>query len=199
MLLNRAETLLMNNSARAAIQRYFEARRLYHMGGPITGGHAIEIGCGRGVGVEIILDLFQAGRVDAFDLDERMVADARRRLSAKGDRVRVWQGDATAIDAPDDEYDACFDFGIIHHVPEWRHALTEIHRVLSPGGRLYAEEVYRDLLDNRLFAKMFAHPEHDRFDHKTFGEALEATGFRILDAKRMGKSFGWYVADKPEP
>jgi ubiquinone/menaquinone biosynthesis C-methylase UbiE len=197
MLLNRAETLLMNNPVRAAIQRHFEARRLFHMGGPITGGHALEIGCGRGVGVELILDLFRAGKVDAFDLDERMVALARRRLASRGSRACVWQGDAAAIEAPDDSYDACFDFGIIHHVPEWRLALSEIHRVLAPGGRFYAEEVYRDMLDNRLFATLFRHPE-DRFDHRGFGEALEEQGFRILDHKRMGRSFGWYVVDKPD-
>jgi ubiquinone/menaquinone biosynthesis C-methylase UbiE len=198
MLLNRAETLLMNNPVRAAIQRHFEARRLYQMGGPITGGHALEIGCGRGVGAELILDLFRAGKVDAFDLDPTMVAIARRRLAPLGNRVSVWQGDASAIDAADGSYDACFDFGIIHHVPAWREALAEIHRVLAPGGRFYAEEVYRGLLDNRLFASVFAHPTHDRFDHRAFGEALESTGFRLLEQRQMGKSFGWYVVDKPE-
>ena len=36
-----------------------------------------------------------------------------------------------------------FDFGIIHHVPQWRRALAEVARVLKPGGRFYAEEVLR--------------------------------------------------------
>jgi hypothetical protein len=73
MLLNRAETLLMNNPVRAAIQRHFEARRLLELGGPLPGGTALEIGCGRGVGTELILDVFGADRVDAIDLDPAMV------------------------------------------------------------------------------------------------------------------------------
>ena len=198
MLLNRAETLLMNNPVRAVVQRHFEARRLHQMGGPITGGHALEIGCGRGVGVELIVELFRADRVDAFDLDAQMVSIARRRLAPLGNRVSVWQGDVTAIEAVNNSYDACFDFGILHHVPDWRLALAEVHRVLAPGGRFYAEEVYLGLLNNRLFARVFRHPDRDRFDHVAFGEAIESVGLRILDHKRMGRSFGWYVADKPE-
>jgi hypothetical protein len=55
MLLNAVEKALMNNPARGAIPRHFEARRLLDLGGPMAGGKALEVGCGRGVGVEIIL------------------------------------------------------------------------------------------------------------------------------------------------
>ena len=83
MLLNRFEYLLMNNPLRAAVQRRFEAPRLLEIGGMGTGGAALEIGCGRGVGAELILDLFGVDSVDAFDLDPRMVGLARRRLAGR--------------------------------------------------------------------------------------------------------------------
>ena len=82
----------MNNSVLAAIQRHFEARRLLRMGGPKRSGRALEVGCGRGVGTDLILQRFGADSVDAFD------------------------------------------FGIIHHVPDWRRALAEVHRALKPTG-----------------------------------------------------------------
>ena len=56
MRLNAAETALMNNPLRAAIQKRFEAKRLLAMGGRLRGGRALEVGCGRGVGVELILE-----------------------------------------------------------------------------------------------------------------------------------------------
>lgn len=69
MLLNRVEKALMNNPVRAAVQRLYEGERLMRLGGPAKGKVCLEIGCGRGVGAEIILDRFGAARVDAFDLD----------------------------------------------------------------------------------------------------------------------------------
>jgi len=89
MLLNRAEYALMNNPIRAAIQRHLEARRMLRLGGPMIGGRALEIGCGRGVGIDLILRVLGADSVDAFDLDPRMVAQARERSAADSARVRV--------------------------------------------------------------------------------------------------------------
>jgi ubiquinone/menaquinone biosynthesis C-methylase UbiE len=109
------------------------------MGGVVPGPHALEVGCGRGVGIEIILDTYRAVRVDGFDLDPRMVRKARVRVEREGDRVSLWLRDATAIPIEDSRYDAVFDFAIIHHIPDWCAAIREIHRVFRPGGRFYAE------------------------------------------------------------
>ena len=123
----------MNNPIRAAMQRHIEAPIFLRMGGPLRDARVLEIGCGRGVGAEVIFDVFGAAAVDAFDLDPRMVERAQRRLSSRGPRVRLWVGDAAAIAAPEAVYDAVFDFGIIHHVPDWRAVLAEVYRVLRPG------------------------------------------------------------------
>jgi ubiquinone/menaquinone biosynthesis C-methylase UbiE len=197
MLLNRVEKLMMNNPLRAALQRRFEAQRLLDMGGPVAGGRCLEIGCGRGVGTEIVLERFGAGQVDAFDLDPDMVEQARARL---GDdrRVRLWVGDATSIDADDDSYDAVFDFGIVHHVPVWRDALAEVHRVLRPGGRFYAEEVLARFIHHPLWRRLLDHPQEDRFDAAGFARGLEEQGFRLVASRELFGQFGWFVADKPQ-
>ncbi|MCP5067113.1 MAG: class I SAM-dependent methyltransferase [bacterium] len=199
MLLNRFETLAMNNPIRTAIQRHFEGRRLFEMGGAMNGGVALEVGCGRGVGAEIILDRFGADRVEALDLDPRMARLANRRLVTRGNAVRVAVGDATQIAAPDGRYDAAFDFGILHHIPIWRDALREIYRVLKPGGRFYAEEVLEHALENRLLAHLFEHPREDRFDLARFRDALASQGFRIVETRTLGRDFAFFVADKPGP
>jgi ubiquinone/menaquinone biosynthesis C-methylase UbiE len=197
MLLNAVEKALMNNPVRAEIQRRFEARRLLKLGGPVAGGRALEVGCGRGVGVEIILDLFGAGSVDAFDLDPDMVARARARHATRGSRVRFWVGDAEQIRADDATYDAVFDFAIIHHVPAWRNAVREVARVLKPGGRFYAEEVLARFIHKPLWATVLDHPIEDRFDRRGFDDALGAAGLNVLGSNELFGSFAWFVAVKP--
>jgi len=197
MILNRAETALMNNPVRAAIQRGFEARRLLRLGGPMAGGRALEMGCGRGVGAELAFDVFGADAVDAFDLDPRMVALARERLERLGSRLRLWVGDATSIPVLDSTYDAVFDFGIIHHIPQWRLALAEVSRVLKPGGRFYAEEVLGRFIRNPIVRRLLEHPQSDRFDCEGFRTALSVAGLEPLGTATLGRSFAWFVADKP--
>ena len=196
MLLNRTEYWMMNNPVRAVVQRHFEAKRLLAMGGVVRGPRALEVGCGRGVGIEIIMETFRVARVDAFDLDPRMVRKARRRVERQGDRVSLWLGDATAIPIENGRYDAVFDFGIIHHIPDWRAAIREIHRVLRPGGRFYAEEVLSRVITHPISRRLVDHPQQDRFDHAQFVDALRETGFAITKTIRWWRHFGWFIAER---
>lgn len=79
----------------------------------MAGGRALEIGCGQGVGVEIVFDVFRASAVDAFDLDSRVIDRARGHARRRAVHLRV--GDCTAIPVHDGRYDAVCDFGIVHH------------------------------------------------------------------------------------
>ncbi len=197
MRLNWLERVLVNSPFDTFLLRHFEARRLLAMGGQVRGELALEIGCGQGVGAAAITDIFGAARVHAFDIDPAMLRRARRRLRPRKDTVRLWRGDATAIPIPDNRYDAVFDFVVIHHIPDWQHALREIFRVLKPGGRLYAQEGLRRLVLNPVIRRLVVHPEDDPFDHAMFCSGLETAGFHIEDAWHFHEWFGFYIADKP--
>ena len=194
MRLNRLEFALMNNPLRAAIQRYVEAPQLLQMGGVMAGGRALELGCGRGVGTELILDVFRAERVDAFDLDPRMVALARKRLVPRGSKAHLWVGDATAIPVVSGTYDAVFDFGIIHHIPQWRQALREVTRVLKPGGRFYAEEVLARFINHPIMKRLLYHPRADRFDALSFQAGLTEAGLLQHKSRQFVGAIGWFTA-----
>lgn len=175
MKLNRIERAAVNNPVRAAHQHHREAawfRRL--AGGSLAGQHVLEVGCGRGVGSEVLLDRLGAARVTAFDLDESMVELARRRLH--GRPVDLSVGDACAIERPAGSVDTVVDFGIIHHVPDWQQAVSEIARVLRPGGLVLFEEIPRWLLDTWAFRTLTVHPRENRFDADEFAAELARHG-----------------------
>lgn len=179
MLMNRIETVLVNSPPRRWLQRTVETRILQQLGGRMAGGTSLEIGCGAGTGIELILDRFGADRAIGVDLDEKMIAKARRRLADRGDRVDLRVGDAEDTGLPDGSVDAVFDFAIVHHIPDWRGALREVRRVLRPGGRFYFDEVTRHALDRPSYRLLFDHPEHDRFSADEFVTALEEHGLRV--------------------
>lgn len=192
MRMNAAETALMNNPVRAAIQRRYEGRLLQRLGGRTPGARVLEIGCGRGVGTGIIVERFGAHHVVAADLDPAMIDVARSRLTERERQVALTLGDAEHIAAPDAAFDAVFDFGIIHHIPDWRAAVTEVHRVLRPGGRFFFEEVTRHALDRWSYRTFLDHPEHDRFTESELIAELEQQGLAVGD-NWVTRVFGDFV------
>lgn len=77
----------------------------------------LEIGCGHGVGTEILLSL-GTDHVTGFDLDPNMIGLAQKRLTKYGKRARISVGDAEPIEAADVSLDAVVDYGVIHHIPQ---------------------------------------------------------------------------------
>jgi len=191
--LNRIEKVLMNNPVRSLLQRRYEAPLLERLGGHTRGMRVLEVGCGRGVGTEIIFERFGAREVYAFDLDPEMVKQARHRLSGyTSAQLKLNVSNATAIMADDESYDAIFDFGILHHVPRWQKAVSEIRRVLRPGGRFYFMEVTSLMLERRLYRKLFDYPTENRFDKEILMTELEGQGI-IVGENTVDRLFGEFI------
>ena len=192
MRLNTLEFMLMNNALRAASQRWIETPLLIGRRGSLSGMRVLEIGCGRGVGVEILLSL-GAGQVTGFDLDPKMIALAQKRLTKYGNRVRVFVGDAEAIDAPDASFDAVVDYGVIHHIPGWQQALKEIARVLKLGGIFYFEDLLKGLISTWPAPLLFDHPQANQFYGREFRIELESARLRVQKWRQLGN---WTVVGR---
>ena len=143
MRMNRVGRWLMNSPLRACLQRRYLMPTYERMGAKFDDARVLEVGCGRGIGMDLIKRA-GAARVDGADLDPVMVKLARRRLAG---RMLVFVADIAALPIPNATYDVVVDFGAIHLMPEWRTAVSEVARVVRPGGRFLFEQpahrVYR--------------------------------------------------------
>lgn len=196
MKLNTLEFIMMNNPVRAALQRRLETPFLIGRRGALAQKRVLEVGCGRGVGIEILFGL-GAANVSGFDLDPEMVALAQDRVAKYGDRVQVFVGDAEAIDAPDASFDAVVEYGILHHVPNWQLALKEIARVLKPGGVFYFEDLLKGLISPWPARALFDHPQATQYYGRDFRAGLETAGLSVLKWRQWGEWGVMGQAGKP--
>jgi ubiquinone/menaquinone biosynthesis C-methylase UbiE len=181
MKLSRVERFLVNNGARALVQRFYEGPLLREMAGSVEGLHVLEVGCGRGVGVDLLLRQFRAAHVCGIDLDARQIERARRLLAGRDDRhYSLAVANIECLPFADASLDAVFDFGALHHVPSWQAGVAEIRRVLKPGGTFLFEEVTKAALSRWLYRTFLTHPTENRFSRSEFFAELANQGLNSI-------------------
>jgi ubiquinone/menaquinone biosynthesis C-methylase UbiE len=172
MKLNWAERWVVNNPSRV-FQQSIEIGWLKKKMPLKPGAVVLEIGCGRGAGARLIRRTFEPALLHAQDLDIEMIQKARRYLGIEYQKdISLSVADSIRIPFKDRSFDAVFDFGVLHHVPDWQAALSEIERILKPGGIFYIEELYPALYQNFITRHILLHPAENRFRSADFRNAL---------------------------
>ncbi len=101
----------------------------------------LEVGFGAGQGIKLAAAKVNSGRIIGIDLSEEMVRVATRRNASavKTGRVALLQGNITALPFEDQYFDKIMTIHTLYFWPEPHEssqALSELCRVLKPGGRL---------------------------------------------------------------
>jgi SAM-dependent methyltransferase len=178
--MNSIEYWAMNNPLRGFVQRHYEAPRLKRLSSGRT-DDILEIGCGQGTGARIIFELFSPRRYVGVDLDPRMIRRAKRKAGALPNATFL-EGDVTNLEFPSAAFDLVVDFGIVHHVPNWRNALAEVHRNLKLDGEFLFEDLPIETWERGIgvpFKRIADHPYDQMFTKQEFVEELEALGFDV--------------------
>ncbi|HEX2030538.1 MAG TPA: class I SAM-dependent methyltransferase [Actinomycetota bacterium] len=116
--------------------RSYVARRAGRMLPAGHYGRVLEVGCGTGFW---ILNLWQSGyvgRAHATDISEGMLAACATNAEGIGCPIALRPADAERLPYEDGSFDLVTGHAFLHHLPEPRAALREIHRVLAPGGAM---------------------------------------------------------------
>ncbi len=87
---------------------------------------------------------------DGIDYNEKMVAVASDNLERKGIAARLRQGNVEALPYEHDTFDCIVNTMAFSGYPDGHRAMSELHRVLKPGGRLVIIDVEFPADRNRL-------------------------------------------------
>ena len=99
----------------------------------------LELGSGSGAfWLEVLNDIPADWALTLSDLSEGMLQVARENLGAISQQVEYKLIDAQQIPYDEEQFDAVMANFMLYHVPDRDQAISEIQRVLKPGGRLYA-------------------------------------------------------------
>ena len=108
-------------------------------------GHVFDAGTGTAqIPIELMRQGF-SGTVTASDLAESMLVVARRNVQTAqlSESINLVLRDCKQLPESDATYDAVMSNSIVHHIPEPRSVLTELWRVLKPGGLLFVRDLVR--------------------------------------------------------
>ncbi|MGF1511654.1 MAG: class I SAM-dependent methyltransferase [Myxococcota bacterium] len=111
-------------------------RRIVAALGARSGQHVLDAGCGYGFHLLRLAD--HGLRVTGIDFSETALENARKNLERfqLQDRVELRQGNLLELPFEDASFDHVNCWGVLMHIPELEKALSELSRVLKPGGRI---------------------------------------------------------------
>ena len=140
----------------SAVESFAGTGNPFLLGRLAEGETVVDIGCG--AGIDTLLAAQQvgpSGRVIAIDMTDAMLEKARAGAAALGlQNVDARKGYAEELPVEDESVDVVISNGVINLAADKVRAISEIRRVLRPGGRLHLADV---LLDVDLH-------EHERMD-----------------------------------
>lgn len=154
--------------------------------GEAARGRVIDVACGPGVVTAALAP--GAAAVVAFDATEQMLEKARTRCAKAGLRnVEFKTGDAEHLPFADGEFDGAVTRAALHHFADPERAISEMYRVLRPGGvAVFADVISSENADeSRLHnaIERLRDPSHVRMLPASELEAgAQRAGFRDLQS-----------------
>ena len=158
----------------------------------LTAKRTLEIGLGYGTLGQLIA--LRGCQYHGLDIADGPVEMMRYRLALLGKEAgaRVQKGSALDIPYPDGIFDYVYSIGCLHHTGDLPKAVSEVYRVLAPGGRavvmLYNRYSFRQLaqlrtkyvweiLTGRRRRGSFGEAVRARYDSNAAGDAAPHTDF----------------------
>jgi SAM-dependent methyltransferase len=147
-----------------------------------AGGRFLEIGCSTGELLDAAKSSFTVTGVEA---DERTSRAARMR------GLDVFNGPLGDARFPEGHFDVAAMYHVIEHVPSPRRELSELRRIIKPGGWLILETPDISTVWYRLLGARWRQfiPDHIFFfTPRTITRLCEGGGFEVHELRSVGKA-----------
>jgi ubiquinone/menaquinone biosynthesis C-methylase UbiE len=123
---------------------------------------------------------FSEVRFNVLDLQQEMLGYVMRRTKERSIKnIISTQGDARVLPYPEGSFDAAYLTAVFGEIPEQERALSELRRILKPGGRLVVDEVF---------------PDFYMLPFGALRERAEAAGLRF--ERRIGGLLGYFASSR---
>ena len=120
---------------------------------PFSGLRILDVGCGGGLLTEPLQRL--GANVTGLDASAEAIKAAKEHASVVGLDIDYRIGDLSSIPNELDQFDVVIASEVIEHVLDPQSFIEEIHKLISPGGKLIITTLNRSLV-SLLGAKIFA-------------------------------------------
>ena len=108
---------------------------------------ALDLGCGTGEMMKMLLQSDDQRELYGIDLSEKMLSVAEGKLSGK---VRLVLGDSEHLPFTDNFFDVVYCNDSFHHYPAPENVIREVQRVLKPGGTFLIGDCWQPLVGRAI-------------------------------------------------
>jgi SAM-dependent methyltransferase len=159
-----AESYARENES-SLFNAYYDRPAMIGLAGDVAGRNILDAGCAAGLLSAALRE--RGAQITAFDSSQAMVALAQERL---GPDTKVLQADlAEPLPFGTGEFDDVVASLVLHYLEDWSGPLSELHRVLKPGGRLIISV-------NHPIIREVVYPQDDYFATSPYTEEYTFDG-----------------------
>jgi len=126
-----------------AVESFAGVANPWTMGRLAPGERVLDLGSGAGTDSLVAAQMVgEEGSVTGIDMTPEMLAKARSAATALGfANLEFVEGEAEHLPFPDASFDVVISNGVIDLIPDKDAVFAELHRVLTPGGRMQIADV----------------------------------------------------------
>lgn len=135
------------NSMRVAIIPFERKQQIYKFK-EYNGKKVLDVGCGNGWVCEQYAK--NGAACYGIDLTEKAIQLSRKRFNLSSMKASFKVADSQKLPFKNESFDLVTSMGVLHHVPDTSRAISEIKRVLKPGGRVLLMVYNKNSLRYRL-------------------------------------------------